>query len=221
MAWLPMSQFAPQFVDSNGDPYSGAVLKAYQDGTSTNTNMATDSTGGTTFTSVALNADGYPEVSGSVVIPHIDQDYKIALYATQAAADADSGALWEIDNVPVDSFFLDVAREYTKAQNFNETSLTSTSASVAWDCEANQVATHTLTENTTIAAPTNHNAGGFYSLKIVQHASSAKTVAYNTVFKFPGSVTPTMSTGVNDVDIMSFRSDGTNLHLVGIVQDSS
>ena len=101
-AYAPISLLVPQYVDSSGDPYSGAVLKAYLAGTSTNVAMATNSGGGTTFTSVALNSNGYPEHSGSIVIPYVNANYKLALYATQAAADANSGAIWSIDNlVPV------------------------------------------------------------------------------------------------------------------------
>lgn len=99
MAWTPIQLTVPQYVDTNGNPYSGAVLKAYSAGTSTNTSMATDSTGATTFTSIALNANGYPSHSGSICIPHIDQTYKLALYATQAAADANTPAIWSIDNL--------------------------------------------------------------------------------------------------------------------------
>jgi len=99
MTWWAISNTPPQFVDGNGDPYSGAVLKFYQDGTTTNTVMATDDTGGTTLTSVALDSNGYPTNASAVFIPHIDQKYKTALYATQAAADADTGAIWTVDNV--------------------------------------------------------------------------------------------------------------------------
>jgi hypothetical protein len=99
MAWLPIAQTVPQYVDGNGDPYSGAVLKFYEDGTTTNTNMATDDTGGTTLADVVLDANGYPSNGGSVFIPHIDQKYKLALYPTEAAADADTGAIWTIDNL--------------------------------------------------------------------------------------------------------------------------
>ena len=115
---------------------------------------------------------------------------------------------------------LAVANEYTKTQNFNETALTSTSNAVAWDASANQVATHTLTENTTFGAPSNQVAGAFYSLKIVQ-AAGPFTVAYNAVFLFEGGTAPTMSTGNGDIDIMTFRSDGTNMMMVGLVQDLS
>src|SRR3990167_9307644 len=99
MAYAPISLIVPQYVNANGDPYSGAVLKAYNAATSTNVAMATDSTGGTTFTSIALNSNGNPSHSGSVVIPHINVNYKLALYATQTAADADTPAIWSINNL--------------------------------------------------------------------------------------------------------------------------
>lgn len=102
MSYLPISGITPQYSDpATGLPYSGVVLKAYADGTSTNISFATDTTGGTLATSIALNSNGFPEVSSNVVIPHLDQDYKLSLYPTQAAADANSGAIWTVDNIPI------------------------------------------------------------------------------------------------------------------------
>ena len=99
MAWLPISQTVPQYVDLNGDPAVGYVLKFYAAGTTTNINLVTDNTGATQLTDVVLNSRGYPENAGAVIIPHLDQPYKIAFYATQAAADSDTGAIWTIDNI--------------------------------------------------------------------------------------------------------------------------
>lgn len=102
MAWNPISLFPPQFVnDITGLPYSGAVLKFYADGTSTNISLATDNTGANTATSVALNAAGFPEISSNVIIPYIDQDFKIALYRNQTDADNDDtgNALFVEDNL--------------------------------------------------------------------------------------------------------------------------
>lgn len=99
MTWSPIALTVPQYADGNGTPYSGAVLKAYAAGTSTPITMATDSTGGTTVASMALNAAGNPAVSGNVVIPHLAQSYKLSLYPTQAAAAANSGAIWTVDNL--------------------------------------------------------------------------------------------------------------------------
>ena len=102
MTWYPIAFLPPQYSDSAGTPYSGAVLKAYADGTTTVISMATGSDGATTATSFALNASGFPVSAGNaVIIPHIQEDYKLALYPDQASADADSGAIWTVDNINI------------------------------------------------------------------------------------------------------------------------
>ncbi len=115
-----------------------------------------------------------------------------------------------------------VAHEYSGTQNFNATTLTSTTNAVAWDASANQVVSHTLTENTTFSAPTNLVDGAFYSLAIIQDSgASGYTVAFNSVFKFIGGTAPTWTTTASARDYISFRSNGTNLYEVGHALDVS
>lgn len=102
MSWYPIAFLPPQYVNSSGVPYSGAVLKAYAAGTTTPISMATSYTGATLTGSLALNAAGYPTYLGTIVIPHIAQNYKLALYPSQAAADANSGAIWTVDNIQIE-----------------------------------------------------------------------------------------------------------------------
>lgn len=42
MTWFAISQTPTQYMDANGDPYSGAVLKFYSNGTSTNIDLEAD-----------------------------------------------------------------------------------------------------------------------------------------------------------------------------------
>ena len=128
MSWSPIDLMLPQYQNpADNTPFSGAVLKAYAAGTTSNISMATDATGGTTFTSIALNASGYPEHNSAIVIPHIDQNYKLAFYATQAEADADTPAIWSIDdNVPINitnDFSLEdnVSNDSSIVSNFTHT----------------------------------------------------------------------------------------------------
>ena len=121
-----------------------------------------------------------------------------------------------------DNAVKDVAQEYTATQNFNATTLTSTTNAVAWDASANQVVSHTLTENTTFSAPTNLVDGAFYSLAIIQDSgASGYTVAFNAVFKFIGGTAPTWTTTASARDYISFRSNGANLYEVGHALDVS
>lgn len=99
MAWRPITTVPTQYLDTNSTLASGYVLKAYSAGTSDTIAFATDSTGGTQAATVALNADGYPEVSGNIIIPHVNETYKLSLYPSQSAADSDTGAAWTLDNL--------------------------------------------------------------------------------------------------------------------------
>lgn len=101
MTWYPIALLPPQYENTSGDPYSGAVLKAYAAGTSTNIAMATTYEGTTTAASFALNAAGYPVHNGAVIIPHVQENYKLALYPNQAAANLDSGAVWTCDDIQI------------------------------------------------------------------------------------------------------------------------
>lgn len=104
-----------------------------------------------------------------------------------------------------------VALEYSKTQNFNATTLTD-AATIAWDTESNQVASVTLAGDRTLGAPTNLVDGATYILTVKQDATGSRTLAYNAVFKFAGGTAPTLSTGVNAVDVLTFVSDGTNMY---------
>jgi hypothetical protein len=112
------------------------------------------------------------------------------------------------------------ANEWTKSQNFDETTLTSTSNAVAWDAESNQCALHTLTENTTIGAPSNLKAGATYILRVVQ-AAGVYSLAFNAVFKWGTASAPTAPAANGDVIILSFYSDGTNMYGIEAVREEA
>lgn len=103
MAFSPIV-YPPQFHVA-GEPASGYWLKAYRAGTSTAIQMATDRTGNTLVNKIELNSEGRPEVSGNTIIPHIEEENKLALYPTEASADADDtgSAIWIPDNIDVGS----------------------------------------------------------------------------------------------------------------------
>jgi hypothetical protein len=109
---------------------------------------------------------------------------------------------------------LETAQEFTKTQNFDATTLTD-AASIDWDASANQVTSVTLTDNRTLAAPTNMVDGGVYTIMVIQDATGSRTLSYNAVFKFAGGTAPTLTTDASAKDILVFYSDGTNMYEVG------
>jgi len=98
MSFQPIAKTAVQYVDLNGDPFSGAVLKGFEAGTVNPILVANDTLGTFTAADTVLNADGYPELNGTIIIPHFDEAYKLALFPDQASADTNTGAIWILDN---------------------------------------------------------------------------------------------------------------------------
>ncbi len=111
-------------------------------------------------------------------------------------------------------------QEWTGQQNFNEAAITSSSNAVAWDLDDAQCAVHTLTENTTISAPTNMNAGATYMLRVVQ-AAGVYTLAFNAAFKWGQAAASVAPAASGDVIILSFYSDGTNMYGVEGVREEA
>jgi len=105
----------------------------------------------------------------------------------------------------------DTAKEWTKTQNFNATTLTD-GASIAWDLESNQVCSVTLGGNRTLANPTNMVDGATYILIVKQDGTGTRTLAYGTAYKWEGGTAPTLTTtATTGIDILTFVSDGSSM----------
>jgi hypothetical protein len=71
----------------------------------------------------------------------------------------------------------------------------------------------TLGVTTTTLTLSNPIEGGVYTIKIVQDATTApRTVVWPAAVKWPGGITPLLSTGTSDVDIITLIYDGTNYY---------
>lgn len=112
---------------------------------------------------------------------------------------------------------LDTAQQYTAQQNAQSATLTD-GASISWNLNSQQAASVTLGGNRTLANPTNMANIGTYVLIVKQDGTGSRTLSYGTAYKWPGGTPPTLSTGANAVDILSFVSDGTNMY--GVIQQA-
>jgi hypothetical protein len=81
--------------------------------------------------------------------------------------------------------------------------LTSSSASIAVDMSDSNF-THTFTENTTLANPTNLTAGQSGIIVFTQHASSPKTLAFESYWDFPSGTVPTVTASNSAVDVLAY-----------------
>ena len=125
---------------------------------------------------------------------------------TAAAARTTLGAVigTDVQAYDADTAKTDVVQTFSVSQRGAVTALTSSGASIAVNLALSNNFSHTLTENTTLAAPTNVVAGQSGVITFTQHASSPKTLAYNSFWKFPGGTVPTLTASNSAVDVFTY-----------------
>lgn len=99
---------------------------------------------------------------------------------------------------------LSVAQTFTAAQRGAYVTLTD-AATIATDLSLGNHFQVTLGGNRTLGAPTNVVAGQSGVIRVVQDGSGSKTLAYNSIWKFPGGTVPTLTTTANAVDLLVFH----------------
>lgn len=116
------------------------------------------------------------------------------------------GSNWNIVSTPAGAKL--TANTFTGAQIGTVTALTSTSNSIATNLATNNNFSHTFTENTTLANPTNVVAGQSGRIFFTQHASSPKTLAFGTFWLFPalenGGLDPTVTATNSALDVLYY-----------------
>ena len=102
-----------------------------------------------------------------------------------------------------------------KSSNSEITALTSSSGSVAVDMNAANNFSLALAENTTLAQPTNINAGQSGAIVITQDGTGGRTMAYHAYWHFEGGTAPTLSTAGGSADtLVYYVASATSIHAV-------
>ena len=106
--YIPVTNLPIQFEDSSGLPLSGGSLWFYLAGTTTATDLYSDSSGTSIGQSIELNSLGFPQSGGNTIFLFRDQSkaIKIVLCDDYGATEALSGAvLATMDNIPAVASF--------------------------------------------------------------------------------------------------------------------
>lgn len=110
-----------------------------------------------------------------------------------------------VQGYDADTAKTDTAQTFTAAQRGTITTLTD-GATITPDFSASNNFTVTLAgTGRTLANPTNITAGQSGVIAINQDGTGNRTITtYGSYFKFAGGTDPTLSTGANDLDILSY-----------------
>jgi hypothetical protein len=107
---------------------------------------------------------------------------------------------------------------FTGAQIGTVTALTSASAAMAINLASNNNFSHTTSENTTLSAPSNPVAGQSGVITITQGAT-ARTLAYNTFWKFAGGTVPDLTATVGAVDVFVYTVESATRATAQLIGD--
>lgn len=107
---------------------------------------------------------------------------------------------------------------FAGAQRGTVTALTSSGASIAINLATNNNFSHTTSENSTLAAPSNAAAGQSGIITITQ-GSTARTLAYNTFYKFAGGTVPTLTATASAVDVFAYYVESATRATCQLIKD--
>lgn len=113
---------------------------------------------------------------------------------------------------------LATAQTFTAAQRGAYVTLTD-GATITIDMSLGNNFQVTLAGNRTLGAPTNVVAGQSGVIRVIQDGTGSRTLAYNSIFKFPGGSAPTLTTAANSVDLLAYAVETTGRIAVRFIGD--
>ena len=124
----------------------------------------------------------------------------------------------DVQAYDADTAKTDLAQSFTKAQKGTPVALTSTTNSIAVDASLSNNFTHTTTENTTLANPSNLVAGQSGVIVITQGAT-ARTMAFGSYWKFAGGTAPSLTATGAAVDVLAYYVESTTRITAKLISD--
>lgn len=158
--------------------------------------ITVDTTKDTVVVHDGATAGGFPLVKEAAI------GVSVQPYDATILVDADIGT--SVQAYDADTAKLDVVQAYTAAQRGTPVALTSTSGSIATNLALANNFTHTTSENTTLANPTNIVAGQSGVIVITQGAT-ARTLAFGSYWKFSNGVVPSLTATIGAVDVLVYQ----------------
>lgn len=99
--YIPVTNLPTQFFDADGAPLTGGSLEFYLAGTTTATDLFSDSSGTSIGESIDLNSLGYPESGGNLITLFRDQSRALKI----VCLDSVGATIYTMDNIPAVASF--------------------------------------------------------------------------------------------------------------------
>jgi hypothetical protein len=123
-----------------------------------------------------------------------------------------------VQGYDADTAKTDVTQSFTAAQRGAYVELTD-GATIAINLALANNFYVTLGGNRTLGAPTNMVGGQSGIILVLQDGTGSRTLAYNSVFKFPGGTAPTLTTGANAVDLLAYHVESASRIAIRFIGD--
>jgi hypothetical protein len=152
---------------------------------------------------------------------YLTQSNAASTYQTQAGMSSyvpTSAIGTTVQGYDADTAKTDVAQTFTAAQRGAYVTLTD-AATIATDLSLGNQFQVVLGGSRTLGAPTNVVAGQSGVIRVVQDGSGGRSLAFNSVFKFPGGTAPTLTTTANAVDLLAYHCETTTRIAVRFIGD--
>jgi hypothetical protein len=198
--------------DGGGNFVAGATITVYLAGGTTKASIYAAFTGGVADTDSVIATDS----TGTYEFYVDEADYATTtstqMFKVVMTKSGYTSETWDYVKI-FPGMALDEPQEWTAQQNFNEATIASINNSTAWDLDTKQCAyidLATAGENTTVANPTNMNAGATYVLRVEGDGSSS--LAFGAAFEWGESSAPSAPAANGDILVCSFYSDGSTMY---------
>lgn len=150
---------------------------------------------------------GYPQLiihSVAAAATATDQWMSIAHDGTDARVTSGKG---KMKLIPGSAGYVEVTGQVGQSAVTTSTP-SGTTQTVDWNNGNFQILTLASATGDVTLTLSNPAPGAAYSLKIIQHASSAKNIVWPATVKWPDGVAPVISTGASAIDVVSLVWDG-------------
>lgn len=147
-------------------------------------------------------------MSGFAIKP-LPSDFSITHNGTDGYVDSQVGNLWltSADGyIDVQGDLVIYGQAYTPITTLNKP--TGAQQTINWNNGNVQILSLASASGNVSVSFTNPMVGASYILKIIQHASSAKTIIWPAACLFTGGTAPTITATANAIDVVSLLYDG-------------